>query len=138
MTKGFEELRVWQLAHALALEVYRISDAFPIEEKYASTSQIRRAASSVAANIAEGYGRHSRAEYLHFLHYSRGSLMEAKSYLYLARDLGYLTATQAGTIMDAIRDLGVRLNNTISALSRPPTKHNEQLSNDDRKTIEPQ
>ncbi|MDP2663188.1 MAG: four helix bundle protein [Dehalococcoidia bacterium] len=123
--KGFEELRIWKLAHGLALEVYRVSAAFPVEEKYTCTAQVRRAASSVAANIAEGYGRHSLPEYLHFLHYSRGSLMETKSHLYLAKDLGYLKDVDALATFDLIKDLGVRLNNTISALSQQQSKRQE-------------
>ena len=95
------------------------------QQRKGTHAQVRRAASSVGANIAEGFGLHSLPEYLHFLHYSRGSLMETKSHLYLAKDLGYLTEGDGGAVLQMIKDLGVRLNNTINSLSRKQTNHDE-------------
>lgn len=113
---GFEDLRIWQAAHELALRVYGVTSRFPASEAYGLTSQLRRAAASVSANIAEGYGRFSKAEYLHFLYYARGSLMETKSFLYLARDAGYLESGSVTEIFDTMDKLGVSLNNTIKTI----------------------
>jgi len=88
----FTDLKVWQEGHALTLEAYRLTAGFPAEERYGLTSQLRRAASSVPANIAEGSKRHTQAEYARFLNIAEGSLAEAEYFLILARDLGYLEA----------------------------------------------
>lgn len=88
----FTDLKVWQEGHALTLQVYRLTAGFPAEERYGLTSQLRRAASSVPANIAEGSKRHSQADYARFLNIAEGSLAEAEYFLILARDLGYIDA----------------------------------------------
>lgn len=116
--KGFEDLRIWQAAHALALQIYQVTAGFPGSELYGLTNQIRRAASSVASNIAEGYGRFSRSEYTHFIYYARGSLMETKSLMYLAKDMGYVGAEAATGLLNDIDALGVKLNNTIAAMKK--------------------
>ena len=86
---SFEELEVWQLAHRLVLEVYRITDGFPPSQEYGLTSQMQRAAVSVPANIAEGFKRHSGAEKIRFYNIAQGSLEELRYYFILCRDLGY-------------------------------------------------
>lgn len=91
-TQGFKQLTVWQKAYELALEIYKFSKAFPKEEIYGLTSQMRRAAVSIPANIAEGYERKNRKEYLQFLYIAKGSTGEVETYLSLARDLGYLSS----------------------------------------------
>ncbi len=88
--KDFKELKVWSKAHATTLEVYRVTRQFPKEELYGLTSQIRRAASSIGANIAEGCGRKSDGEMARFLHIARGSAVELECHLLLSRDLGLL------------------------------------------------
>lgn len=87
--KRFEDLIVWQKAHALVLAVYRESRVFPREETYGLTSQLRRSAVSVPANIAEGFKKRGRQDKARFLNIAQGSLEEARYYLILARDLGY-------------------------------------------------
>jgi four helix bundle protein len=89
--KDFKELRVWQKAHTLALEVYQATRSFPRDEIYGLTSQIRRAAVSVGANIAEGCGRRSDGEFARFLQIARGSASELEYHLLFARDLKLLT-----------------------------------------------
>jgi four helix bundle protein len=89
---SYENLLVFQKAHALVLAVYLISKDFPKEELFGLTSQIRRAAVSIPANIAEGYGRYSIAEKIRFYNISQASLNEVKYYLILANDL-YFTKT---------------------------------------------
>lgn len=88
-SKTFEDLVVWQKAHSFVLATYRLSATFPGHELYGLTSQLRRAAVSVAANVAEGYGRTSRAEKVRFFSIAQGSADECRYYLVLAKDLKY-------------------------------------------------
>ena len=88
--RNFKELKVWQKSHKLTLAVYKGTAIFPKEEVYGLTSQIRRACSSIPANIAEGCGRGSEAEFAQFLQIAIGSASELESHLLLAHDLGFL------------------------------------------------
>jgi four helix bundle protein len=88
--RDFRQLKVWQRSHELALTAYRLSVSLPRDEIYGLTSQIRRAASSIPANIAEGCGRNSDIELGRFLQISMGSASELEYHLLLAKDLGYL------------------------------------------------
>jgi four helix bundle protein len=97
-TRGFRQLNVWQKAYELTLEVYRVTKTFPKTEVYGLSSQLQRAAVSVPANIAEGYERNHRKEYLQFLFIAKGSLGEVETYLLLAADLGYLDPTEYASI----------------------------------------
>jgi four helix bundle protein len=90
--QSFEDLIVWQKAHALVLGVYRLSRGFPQEETYGLRSQLRRAVVSVPANIAEGFRRRSRPDKARLMNVAEGSLEEARYDLRLAADLGYLPA----------------------------------------------
>ena len=94
----FELLKAWQKAHQLALAVYRITEALPQQEKYGLCGQMRRAAVSAAANIAEGQQRESQADFSHFLQIAAGSVAEVQYYLILTRDLGYLDDTQVHSV----------------------------------------
>ncbi|KKW16919.1 MAG: Ribosomal protein S23 [Candidatus Magasanikbacteria bacterium GW2011_GWA2_50_22] len=91
--KRFQDLFAWQEAHQLALLVYKISKEFPKEELFALTSQIRRAVISVPSNIAEGYGRPSGKDRVHFFWIAKGSLLEVESQFLIAKDLGYIKNT---------------------------------------------
>jgi four helix bundle protein len=91
--KDFHDLKVWDKAHALTLEVYRATRTFPQEELYGLTSQLRRSAASVPANISEGCGRDGDAELRRFLQIAMGSASETEYHLLLARDLAYLNET---------------------------------------------
>jgi len=91
----FTELRVWQRSHAAALQVYRISSRFPIDERFGLTSQLRRAALSVPTNIAEGSKRVTSQEYARFLNIAEGSVAETEYLLMVSRDLGYISAKDA-------------------------------------------
>jgi four helix bundle protein len=88
--RDFRELMVWEKAHRLTLDVYDATREFPREELYGLTSQIRRAAASIGANIAEGAGKNSRTEFARFLQIAMGSASELEYHLLLSRDLGYL------------------------------------------------
>jgi four helix bundle protein len=89
----YRKLRVWKVAHALTLEVYESTRAFPPSERYGITSQIRRAAASIPANLAEGCGRDSDAEIARFARISLGSANELEYHILLARDLGLMPAS---------------------------------------------
>lgn len=90
MARDFTKIRAWQLADDLTVAVYQCTKSFPREELYGLTSQLRRAASSVPANIAEGSNRASKKDYLRFLSIAAGSLAETKYFLHLSCRLGYL------------------------------------------------
>jgi len=97
MARKHHELLAWQEAIKLAGLVYQISRAFPKEEIYALTGQMRRAAVSIPSNIAEGAGRTGRKEFLQFLSIARGSLCELETQLILAKNLGYISDTISDT-----------------------------------------
>jgi four helix bundle protein len=87
--KSFEDLLVWKKAHAYVLEVYRITKVFPNSELFGLTAQMRRAAISMPANIAEGFKKRTAREKIRILNIAQGSLEESRYYLILAEDLGY-------------------------------------------------
>jgi four helix bundle protein len=89
--QGFRNLNVWQKAHDLTVAAYKVAARFPKEELYALTSQVKRAASSIGANIAEGCGRGSDADFTRFLYIAMGSASELENHLELGRDLGFLS-----------------------------------------------
>lgn len=93
--RDFRKLEVWKKAYSLSLATYRATKAFPEEERYGLTAQMRRAAVSVPANIAEGCGRETRADFVRILHIASGSCSELDCLLLLAGDLGFLTTTQS-------------------------------------------
>jgi four helix bundle protein len=88
--KSFESLTVWQESQGLAVSVYGATRGFPKDELFGITSQLRRAVSSISANIAEGFGRTTTKDKLHFYTIAYGSLLETKNFLYLSEKLGYL------------------------------------------------
>ncbi len=88
--RDFHELKVWDKAHRLALSIYRVTQRFPVEERFGLTLQIRRAAVSVPSNLAEGCGRSGERELSRFCHIAAGSLSEVEYQLLLAHDLGYV------------------------------------------------
>ena len=87
----FEDLSVWQKAHQLVLQVYRITGSFPAEERFGLSSQMRRAAVSIPANLAEGFKKRGVRDKLNFYNIAQGSLEELRYYLILSKDLGYLS-----------------------------------------------
>ena len=96
--KDFKDLRVWTKAHSLTLGIYKATRGFPREELFGLTSQMRRSASSIGANIAEGSGRRSDGELTRFLHIARGSAAELEYHLLLARDLELLSDITHGLL----------------------------------------
>src|SRR6266498_3844597 len=119
LTKGahmrpHQKLEAWNKAVELVTDIYKRTERFPKEERYGLTSQIRRAAVSIPANIAEGAGRHSRKEFAHFLSNSQGSASELETELIIAHRLGYLDeASFSGLVSE-----GDRIGRLITDLSR--------------------
>jgi len=92
MEKPHKKLDAWKLAIELVTEVYRVTNAFPAREVYSLTDQIRRAAVSIPSNIAEGAGRHTKKEFVNYLHMAQGSLSELDTQSEIAKRLGYLSS----------------------------------------------
>ena len=120
MVASYRELEVWQFAMDLSVDVYRLSESFPADERFGLTSQLRRSSSSVAANIAEGFGRESRAAFAQFLRVARGSLHETETHVELALRLGYLTRDGAQELLGKADRIGRMMRGLLSSLTRHP------------------
>jgi four helix bundle protein len=110
--KDFHELKVWQKAHQLTMAVYRVTATFPREELYGLTSQLRRASSSIGANLAEGCGRNGDAEFARFCSLAMGSASETEYHLLLARDLKLLNSQD----YEALNQRATELKRMLTAL----------------------
>jgi four helix bundle protein len=115
--EDFKDLRVWEKAYDLTLNVYKKSPEFPKEEMYGLTSQLRRAASSVGANIAEGCGRRSDPEMRRFLQIARGSANEVEHHLLLARDLEFLSVDGFNELEAMVLEIQRMLASLVQRLS---------------------
>ena len=115
-TKGFEQLEAWKHAINLAVDIYKLTSTFPKSELYALTSQMRRAVSSISANLAEGYGRHGYKEKLQFYKIANGSLLEVKSFSYLAARLGYVSNDNLDELLLAFTSLQKLINALIRSI----------------------
>ena len=116
MLRNYKELKVWQKAYQLCLEVYKITKGFPREERYGLTSQIRRAAVSVPSNIAEGYGRKTTPEYIRSLYFAYGSNCELDTQISLSGDLGYMRAQEKEMLQGNIGEVERMLKALIKSL----------------------
>ena len=101
----FEDLVVWQKAHQFVLAAYRLSRTFPRSETYGLSSQFRRAAVSIAANIAEGFRKRGKADKLRFFNIAQGSIEESRYYLILAKDLDYGDAPELNRLLEEVSKL---------------------------------
>lgn len=115
--RSFRDLVVWQKGMDLAESVYRASKAFPKEEQYGQTSQLRRAAISIPSNIAEGQARITTGEFVQFLGIARGSLAEVETQFLLAQRFGYLTPESTQIYLDLITETGRLLNGLLRSLT---------------------
>ncbi|MDJ0742158.1 MAG: four helix bundle protein [Xenococcaceae cyanobacterium MO_167.B27] len=111
--KTFKDLVVWQKAHQFVLDVYRLSNGFPKTEIYGLTSQLKRAAISIAANIAEGFKKRGLADKLRFLNIAQGSLEECRYYLILAQDLEYGNTRKISFLLEEVSKLLEAYSNSI-------------------------
>lgn len=114
--RSYRDLNVWQFGMDLAELAYRITRRFPRDEIYGMTSQIRRAAASVPANIAEGHGRNSRGEYIQFLRVAQGSLKELETHILLAQRIGFATERDVSLLLDLAETTGKMLRALIRSL----------------------
>lgn len=114
MSDKFASLPIFQEAHALVLEIYKITRKFPEEEKFSLISQIRRSAASIPTNIVEGNARGHKKEMIEFLYFAKGSLEETKYHLLLAKDLGYINEQAYLSIHDRTESVGKQLNGLIN------------------------
>ena len=114
--QNYKELVVWQKAMELVSDVYRVTAAFPREELYGLTSQLRRSAVSVPSNIAEGQGRATRGEFIQFLGHSRGSLLELETQLLISARLGYLDADPCHRLQAKVTEVARILNGLLTSL----------------------
>jgi four helix bundle protein len=114
--KTYRDLIVWQKAMALVTEIYKVTASFPRREDYGITSQIRRCAISIPSNIAEGYGRHSRNEYIRFLQIALGSLYELQTQLEIAANLGYLKKEEFDVLYESTREVERMLSSLVKSL----------------------
>ena len=110
----FQDLRIWQEAMDLTVEIYRVTGGFPRNETYGLASQMRRAAVSVPSNIAEGKGHRSDPEFVRFLLHARGSLLELQTQLLIARRLQYLSEKEADELCRNGDGIGRGLNALIN------------------------
>jgi four helix bundle protein len=114
--RSYRDLVAWQKAMKFVSAIYEGTRQFPVEERYGLTNQLRRAAVSVPSNIAEGQARFSQKEFHHFLSHARGSLVEIETQLLIARDLDYISAAKAGTLLVTAEELGRILNGLIASI----------------------
>lgn len=112
----YKDLVAWQKAMELVTEVYRCTDGFPKEEIYGLTSQIRRAAVSIPANIAEGQGRLTPGEFRQFLGYARGSLLELETLITVAANLNYLDREKLTSLSARSAEVGKLLNGLLNSI----------------------
>jgi four helix bundle protein len=116
LIQDHKELEVWKQSVALTTELYKLTARFPDTERYGMISQIRRASISIPANIAEGWGRGSRGEYIQFLTIARGSLMELETHLIIACNLHLLDSEKFDLVMPSVHDIEKMLNRLIKEL----------------------
>ena len=117
---GYRDLVVWQKAMGLAEATYRLTRRFPNEEKFGLTPQARRAAVSVPANIAEGYGRGTRPAYVSFVRIAQGSLKELETHIILAERIGLCATADTKSLLAEAVEIGRMLRSLISKLSPKP------------------
>lgn len=114
--KNFYELDAWKKNHRTCLEIYKITESFPRDENYGVTSQIRRAASSVGANIAEGFARFHYKDKIRFYYHARGSVAECQNFLILARDLGYINNEECEKLGKESNEIAKLINGLIRSI----------------------
>lgn len=112
--RDFHGLIVWQKAHALAIDVYRLTKQFPDDERFGLISQLRRSATSIPANLAEGCGRGGEREFVRFVQIAMGSASEVEYHVLLAKDLRYVSENDFTTVTSSIHEV----KRMLTALSR--------------------
>jgi len=131
MIRKYQNLKIWEKATELALRAYDLTRAFPREEIYALSSQIRRSAVSVPSNIAEGSERKSDKEFVRFLRIASASLAELETQLYIAEKLGYIASESYESFLDISAENGKMINGLISKLEAMPASGDWRLATGD-------
>jgi four helix bundle protein len=121
MARDFMKIKAWQLGDDLAVAVYKLTRTFLREEIYGLTSQLRRAASSAPANIAEGSNRASKRDYLHFLSVAAGSLAEVRYFVHLSKQLGYISEADYSDCGGLADEAGKTLTGLMSSVQKEIT-----------------
>lgn len=116
--KSFTDLIAWKKAHSLAVSIYKFTEVFPQKETYSLTDQMRRSATSISSNIAEGFSRQSKKEKLQFYYTSKGSLTELQNQLLIARDVGYLAKEMFNNIARETIEVSKLLNGLIKSIKK--------------------
>jgi four helix bundle protein len=107
--QNYKDLKVWEKAHQFTLKIYDVSKQFPKEELYGLTNQLRRAASSVPANIAEGCGKNTNTDFAKYLNIALGSANESEYFVLLAKDLGYINDEDFKMLYELINEINAML-----------------------------
>ncbi len=126
--RDYTKINAWKLADDLTVTIYERTRSFPKEELYGLTSQLRRAAYSVPANIAEGSARNTQRDYLHFLYIARGSLSEVQYFIHLSKRLNYISATQHAQVANQIKQAFACLHGLIQAVERETGKFGKLIA----------
>lgn len=134
--QDFKKLNVWNEAHIMTLNIYKLTrkNFFFDEEKFGLVQQIRRAATSICLNIAEGAGSNSQAKFAYYLYNAQGSCKEVECCLLLAKDLGYITEEVYNSVFDKSKKIGGMLVNLIKRVktAQKPLTSNVKLSNNEK------
>jgi four helix bundle protein len=114
--KDFYDLDAWAKGHSLVLEIYKITKEFPKEEKFGAIDQLRRASSSITANIAEGFGRYHFNDKTRFYYQARGSASEVQNFLLLSKDLGYISDDKCDELFKKVGEVRQLINGLIKSI----------------------
>jgi len=131
--RNYEDLEVWQKAHALTIKLYLVTEDFPRAELFGLTSQIRRAAGSIGANLAEGCGRWNEVELARFVQIAMGSASELQNHLRLASDLRFLSEADYGATMKALTSIRQMLSALLQTLRRTRNTPAEPPANGEKR-----
>jgi four helix bundle protein len=122
MPRDFKKIKAWQHADDLAVLVYSKTKSFPVEELYGITSQLRRAAVSIPANVAEGAGREHKKEYFHFLNIARGSIVEMEYLLHFSKRVGYLKKDEYNQLEELRKETAKTLQGLMNSVKKDTEK----------------
>jgi four helix bundle protein len=118
MVNRYEDLEIYKISVEIAIEVYKLTKKFPKEEMYGISDQLKRAVTSIGANIAEGFGRYFFKDKLVFFYHSRGSLFEVKHFLEISFRMEYITEVEKNDLFAKLNNLSVKLNNFINSIGK--------------------
>jgi four helix bundle protein len=114
--RNFRDLEVWKLGKEIVLDIYQLTKDFPQDELYGLVSQMRHAAVSIVANVAEGFNRKHNAEYRQFLYIALGSCAELETHIEIAQDLGFIAGARQGNLLEKLDHESKMLRNLIKRL----------------------